>query len=1134
MRAFVPGFRTLLHAAATAALVFTTGAAVARSSELTVQPVSRPEVAEQAARRGLRARGVTLPAAQVRALEALEARHRAALAIKRAVMPEGLGIDYSSAGSRRPGRPARPARGAQATSARGVVVPPDTIRMAFIRIDFLQDRGGSASTGDGRFDLSGPDTLLPPIDRAPRNGEFYNAHALALERYVTAQTYGRVVLQVDVWPAANDSAYHCSDMADLGPWTFGPEVYGAAVHMFRTMFYAADSQSTLQGDRIPWETYDRFTILHAGGDLQSDVRQDSKEDIPTFTVFLADTDRVVFPDSAAWNLDRPIDRACFVPETVNQDGYFGAINGVLAHENGHNLFGLLDVYNVDNGYPMCGYWTLMDSGNLIGSRLLLSDGSEIYAIGLLPPSIDPFQRNFCSDGLDIRVPSWGDTLAIRANQRHNLFYKLPLTSDEYVLLENRYLAPASAVRLDADSVTRVILGPLEPDSLEYDALLPGGGILAWHVDESVIPFERSLRTNPDYGMNSNYGRQGMQVLEADGLDDLGDPGSPYLLGSPLDPYQRSINPSLSDSTQPNLRPNIGSRPHLRVEFLDDADSTMRFRALRTWALPRFPVVAHFPPGGPAPLAIDADGDRNLEICWAGGDTLAAHGDSTSLFAVRTDGTGLAGPSHVFATLDRKPLKVMAAAVTGDPDLGYGPSVFAVTTSFESAADTVGGRVWLVNHLGASLPGWPVRLPAHATTPPVIAGVWPTVAIFVGAENGKVYALNTAGSVIDSSDVALGGPVAGRLAFWQGPPVLQVSSSGGTIPSDTSWVAAGTGTGSVTVLRYDGSLTQQPGWPQSLPGGAAPEFLWLRMGGEGSNATAYCSAALPTLVVNMRDRLWAFCATGDALPGWGTSLGDSIVPGLAAGDVDADGFPEVLVQTVKSGVAFINGDGQPSPGWPRPSSTEVLRTATPALALDVQGDGTPEVVVMNGSGLVAAMRPDGHVPDGWPLATGAGASGALLAADLDRNGTLDLVAPDRDTLLYAYSLPVLSGNAIANPWTMLGQDPGRRSALPAGATPAPAPALAGPLDKGSFKAYPNPARRTPVTFSYSLSEAAEVEFRILDASGHEVAQFVRSGARAENTVVWDPGALPAGLYLARVKFSGAGGSQVGVLQLGLIR
>ena len=155
-------------------------------------------------------------------------------------------------------------------------------------------------------------------------------------------------------------------------------------------------------------------------------------------------------------------------------------------------------------------------------------------------------------------------------------------------------------------------------------------------------------------------------------------------------------------------------------------------------------------------------------------------------------------------------------------------------------------------------------------------------------------------------------------------------------------------------------------------------------------------------------------------------------------------------------------------------------------------------------------------------------------DLDRNSSLDLIAPDRDSLLYAYTLPVVASNPVATPWTMLGHDPGRTSALPPGSTPAPAAATAGPLTRGSLKAYPNPARNAPVTFAYTLSEPARVEFRILDASGHEVASFTHEGGRAENTVVWDPGALPAGLYVARLKFAGAGGSQVGTVPLGLIR
>jgi len=39
-------------------------------------------------------------------------------------------------------------------------------------------------------------------------------------------------------------------------------------------------------------------IIHSGSDLQSDIRSDSKEDIPSFTIFVDDTDRVIFPTRA--------------------------------------------------------------------------------------------------------------------------------------------------------------------------------------------------------------------------------------------------------------------------------------------------------------------------------------------------------------------------------------------------------------------------------------------------------------------------------------------------------------------------------------------------------------------------------------------------------------------------------------------------------------------------------------------------------------------------------------------------------------------------------------------------------------------------------------------------------------------
>jgi hypothetical protein len=255
--------------------------------------------------------------------------------------------------------------------------------------------------------------------------------------------------------------------------------------------------------------------------------------------------------------------------------------------------------------------------------------------------------------------------------------------------------------------------------------------------------------------------------------------------------------------------------------------------------------------------------------------------------------------------------------------------------------------------------------------------------------------------------------------------------------------------------------------------------------------------------------------------------------MAAGDPDGDGFPDVIVQTVHSKLAFLTRTGRPSPGWPRAGSNEGFRTSSAPLAVDLTGDGRSELVGLNASGVIAAFDGAGHTPDGWPLATGSGCSGSPLAADLDGDGTLELVAPDRFGRLYAYSVPAASG-AVATSWTMLGGDASRTCSLPLSSTstpPAPAP---GPLVAGSLKAYPNPARRKPVQFAYQLSEDAAVDFRIMDASGHEVARWARSGKRSNNLEIWNPQGLPAGLYVAHIQFSGAGGSRTENLPLGILQ
>jgi hypothetical protein len=145
-------------------------------------------------------------------------------------------------------------------------------------------------------------------------------------------------------------------------------------------------------------------IVHAGSDLQSDVNQDSPLDIPTFTIGVPDSDAVVVGPAKA----DTIFGAAILPETIRQDGYEGVVNAVIVHEQGHLIYGYRDVYSVTSGLPTVGYWCLMDVGNLLGNALTFPNGTAVYATGLLPPSVDPWQKRLIyPDVPAARFPAWG-------------------------------------------------------------------------------------------------------------------------------------------------------------------------------------------------------------------------------------------------------------------------------------------------------------------------------------------------------------------------------------------------------------------------------------------------------------------------------------------------------------------------------------------------------------------------------------------------------------------------------------------------------------------------------------------------------------------------------------------------------
>lgn len=961
----------------------------------------------------------------------------------------------------------------------------DTVRIAFLRVDFLNDREGPRSTGDGRFELAPRDTMNRPFDPTPHNKAFFASHGEALRRYWDAQTAGRTVIETTVFPTAGDSAFHLSDMADYGPWKFSPEIYQAAVKLFRDCLVAADTT-----EAIAWSTFDRVMIVHAGSDLQSDLNQDSPLDIPTFTIGVADTDVVVLGSPSAPD---SIFGAVIQPETIRQDGYEGVVNAVYTHESGHLIYGYRDVYDVVTGLPTVGYWDLMDVGNLLGNGQTFPNGVSAYVTGLIPPSVDPWQKRLIyPDVPAARFPVYGADETLGNSSEAYEVMQVPLSGEEYLLLENRLddLNGNGQITLQRDSLTGVILGPSDRDPLEYDFLVPGPGILAWHVDESVADYF-GPRADPGFGLNVNRGRFGLQIIEADGLDDLGDFDSPFALGVPSDTWKAGPRSKLNWDTVPRLRTNSRTNPHLDLTFTSPPGPTMTLQVQRLWDVPGWPVTVVQPPLGISPAVSPIGDEGTVHIAWAGGDS-AVHvrePDGSGAFAGGTSDVAFKAPG---------PLGVLAVVP------GTVRNLYAVART-----DTVasGGLVYVLDLNKGSVEVTPYAFPSRVTAGPIASqpdaglgsGCMRNGKMLVGLENGRVCLIDT--NLKSVSD--LGGIGAGAVTglAWDRIFFAASGTSGGLMAG---------------LFGGDFGLCTPSTWLKEgvLPAGRHLQPIFVR------------SSSPPSIRIVLVDRTAGSARTFAYLdtsaqpiePWQGRELGEPVGPPAVA-DLDADGLPEIAFTSASGRVGYWNLNGTTSPGWPPEVEREgFVSRAGPLPLLHPGLSADPLVIASLGNGVVVAFDRARRNVEGFPLGTSVGARGTPA---LDLAGPILYIAGG-DTLLYAFHLvpnPTTSGAPPAGfAWTAEGGGPTRSWADPTvyGSTVGGSPTAI--LD-GQVRAYPNPARQQPITFAFRLREPGRITLSVYDASARLVERIERDGSASDNAITWDPAGRTSGLYVARIEVPG---------------
>ncbi len=279
-----------------------------------------------------------------------------------------------------------------------------------------------------------------------------------------------------------------------------------------------------------------------------------------------------------------------------------------------------------------------------------------------------------------------------------------------------------------------------------------------------------------------------------------------------------------------------------------------------------------------------------------------------------------------------------------------------------------------------------------------------------------------------------------------------------------------------------------------------------------------------------------------LPGWPVGIGTLAEDALSLGDVDGDGYLEVLLFGPGNRLHALNYNGTSILDLPGPVPAEefyVPSYLSPLLA-DVAGGagGGDELVLPLPDGQVRAVDRSDRRHLRWCY-LGGGSQGLYpVLADLDGDGTLELVTTEDVTV----SLPANNDQGDTDPgvvrrgrvlvreigaangggaWPAYRHDAARSGRAPLPDSPAPA-TRSQPLLSEAFL-MPNPVRDQGAGIHYLVrSDVQRVTIEVLDMTGAEVRTLDGSiDPGTDNVVRWDLAndrghRVAPGYYVARLQ------------------
>jgi M6 family metalloprotease-like protein len=1017
----------------------------------------------------------------------------------------------------------------------------DTINILVLKIEFqTESPDDPTTTGNGNLDMRSYDQFLEQeghyFDPAPHNSAYFSAHIQALARYYDFVSDHHLKLTWEVCPRAESIAIRLPHpMSYYGSGGVSDSIIPGLSRYFDESIRAADSLYP----ELNFSRYQSIFLFHAGSDQQNNFYfiEDTPNDLWTGFIMM---EHPVEVDSGR----NTVREGLIMPETACQDNRITCLNAVIAHEFGHQL-GLVDLYNTSNFLTQVGNYSLMDNNGMSVS-LDFGDGMN-FVSGTMPVYPDAWSRAYLGFSGVTEITN-GENVRIKAAEQAyhtNEIIKVPISDQEYFLIENRqvnadftyrfYANPITDALL-ADSATGVVLGPgyayygqntlVKVPTGEYDRLLPGNGVLIWHVDEAVAYMDYLGSGGNNFLLNTlqwDHTRRFLSLVEADGIIDFGgDYVSSGYYGSDAEYYKAGNNIALTPTSRPNSHDNLGADSHISITGIvapdtSDASDTIMTCAniVKEWQRPGFPLMAipDLGENGKGLLAIDPLHSGHSAIFAASGNYLIAmNPDGTpfidnnfGLYLPRYDRDSLIYDFDIFAQLDSTIAgKLIAGKFRGGDTLiiacvDKSNKLYMFDPIDQNPLDSLADMLAQAS------------LPSDLTAGPLAYDFNHDGQdeILIGLADGTIQIMqitDTIGLAPILIDTVIGVPIK-----------MAVSDSAIFI------ITQNQAANDLNIGRLGASEFSISNWSLvTLPNG---NLISMVAGDLDRDSRS-------DAVVTIGDKLIIFSGNRGTI----NSINVPNPGALSLGDINSDGYPEIV---------FVGGDsfiklfvynylGIQVDRFPLKLNYRHNTTSpySEPLIADLNDDGDPDIIITLPLGGFDCYNYLGQRLAGFPLATSTSIKVPPCAGDIDMDHKLEIMALDSSGFLSAWNLN-MPDSAINLPWPMAsGGYTGNAWLAPSfDKEIATAPGF---LPEKSVYNYPNPAvNRT--AFRYYVDRQAQVYVTIYDITGEKIAELTGSSpGGVESEVVWDCSRFASGVYFANFEAKAADIDSKTLIKVALVK